>query len=86
VLTLVEFRVAAKFGARYAAVAGDFTAWAPMTMERSAAGEFRLGLQIETGRRLCYRFLLDGETWMNDPNAPELVTMPNGAAVSALCT
>jgi hypothetical protein len=86
VLSVIEFRVPAEFGALHADVAGDFTAWVPLAMERAPAGEFRLLLQLEPGRRLCYRFLLDGDTWMNDPNATEFVTMPNGAAVSVVRT
>ena len=84
--TTIEFRLPALFGARHADVAGDFTAWAPLAMERATAGEFTLRLQVERGRRLCYRFLLDGETWTNDPNAADFVTMPNGGAISVLCT
>ena len=67
-------------------VAGDFTAWAPLAMEQAANGDFRLRLQLGQGRRVLYRFLLDGEMWMNDPNADEYVTMPNGSVASVVHT
>ncbi len=83
---LIEFRLPAHFGARHVDVAGDFTAWAPLAMEQSANGDFRLRIQLGQGRRVLYRFLIDGEMWMNDPNADEYVTMPNGGAASVVHT
>ena len=69
---------------RHGDVAGDFAERVSLAIERATAGEFRLRLHLERGRRLCYRFLLDGETWMNDPDAAKFVTMPNGASRSIL--
>jgi hypothetical protein len=67
-------------------VAGDFSAWAPIAMARDPGRCFWLGLQLEAGHRWRYRFLLDGERWMNDPGASEFVNGPNGAAASVLET
>ena len=67
-------------------VAGDFSAWAPIAMVPDAAGRFSLELVLRTGRRWRYRFLLDGERWINDPQAPDFVPGPNGSPASALST
>lgn len=85
-LTTIDFIIPPVFGGRYADVAGDFTAWVPLAMEPQPAGGFWLSLRLERGRRWRYRFLLDGEHWMNDPNACEFCTCPTGGAVSVLHT
>jgi hypothetical protein len=85
-LTTIVFFLPAEFGGRYADVAGDFSAWAPFSMEPRSTGGFWLGLRLERGARWRYRFLLDGERWMNDPNACEFWTCPNGRTVSVLHT
>ena len=76
--------LAAEFGARFAQVAGDFSAWVPLSMAPVRGGGFSLTLLLEQGRRWRYRYLLDGELWMNDPAAVEFATGPNGAVRSVL--
>jgi hypothetical protein len=85
-LTTIVFSVAPELGRRYVDVAGDFTAWAPLAMDPLSDGGFSLSLRLEPGRRWRYRFLLDGEHWMNDPNACEFGTCPTSGAVSVLHT
>ncbi len=85
-LITIVFRIAPQFGGRYADLAGDFTAWAPIAMDRLPSGGFWLTLRLERGRRWRYRFLLDGERWMNDPNVCEFVTEPSSGRVSVLRT
>jgi hypothetical protein len=70
----------------YADLAGDFTAWAPFSMDPVPGGGFRLNLRLERGRRWRYRFLLDGVRWTSDPYASEFVTDANGGVVSVLHT
>jgi hypothetical protein len=82
----IEFRLPARFGARHVQVAGDFTAWAPLAMEQTGAGDFRLRLGFDRGQRVRYRFLVDGERWMNEPGAAEYMIMPNGSSVSVMRT
>jgi 1,4-alpha-glucan branching enzyme len=81
--TEVVFHLPPGFGARHVDVAGDFTAWVPLPMDPLPGGAFCLALRFERGRRLRYRFLLDGEQWMNDPTATDFETAPSGGAVSA---
>jgi Glycogen recognition site of AMP-activated protein kinase len=85
-LTTIVFCIPPEFGGRYADVAGDFTAWASLAMEPRSTGGFCLSLRLERGFRWRYRFLVDGEHWMNDPNACELWTCPDDRAVSVLHT
>ncbi len=85
-LTCVGFHLSDDFGADVAEVAGDFSAWAPIAMANDPDGGFVLDLQLETGRCWRYRFLLDGERWMNDPEASQFVDGPNGSAASVLET
>jgi hypothetical protein len=59
-LTGVRFRLSDGFAADVVEVAGDFSAWAPIAMNREVDDGFILDLQLEAGRRWRYRFLLDG--------------------------
>ena len=85
-LAAVTFRLSKGCAADVVEVAGDFSAWAPIAMGRDADDGFTLDLRLEAGRRWRYRFLLDGERWMNDPDATEFVIAPDGAAISVLQT
>jgi hypothetical protein len=82
----VRFHVPASLGARVAEVAGDFSAWAPLAMVRDATGAFHVSLVLDPGRRWRYRFLLDGDRWINDPTATSFVDGPNGTPCSELIT
>lgn len=54
-----------------AAVAGDFNNWSetadPMTLSGSA---WELKKTFADGTRVLYKFVLDGSTWIPDPNNP----------------
>ena len=54
-------------------LAGDFSDWKPVPMERSGNG-FSAVVELSPGEHQ-YKFIVDGE-WQSDPNAPEAV--PNG--------
>jgi hypothetical protein len=82
----VTFRLSAEFGAAVAEVAGDFSAWAPLAMLPDGRGGFRLDLGLDGGRQFRYRFLLDGERWINDPLASDFIAGPNGSAASMIVT
>jgi hypothetical protein len=81
-----SFHLAGSSGAHVVEVAGDFSAWAPLAMIQDASGDFHLSLRLEPGRSWRYRYLLDGERWINDPNATRFVTGPNGTPSSAITT
>jgi len=55
-------------GARTAAVAGNWTGWQPLPMALDDHGNWRLAVPTPPGRRLCYKLVLDGSTWREDPS------------------
>jgi hypothetical protein len=57
-------------GANTVALAGDFTDWKPTyTMTRSGEGLWTIVVPLEPGVH-TYAFVVDGQRWMADPNAP----------------
>lgn len=64
----VEFTLDAAVGAVTAAVCGEWSDWAEQAhvMERRTDGGFSLTLDLATGRRYRFRYLLDGHRWEND--------------------
>jgi hypothetical protein len=83
---MVTFRVPADFGAAVAEVAGDFSAWVPLAMLHDGSGGFHLDVVLDRGRHFRYRFLLDGEQWINDPRAGRFSAGPNGSPASVIVT
>ena len=74
----VSFELPASVEAESVAVCGDFNDWAPQAhpLHRMTDGGFRADLELATGRRWRFRYLLDGERWENDWAADDYV--PNG--------
>ncbi len=58
-IVIVELRPPSCFAGPALAVTGDFTAWAPVPLDRVPAGGFRLGVVARRGARLRYRFVAD---------------------------
>ncbi len=71
--------------AQIAAVAGTFNNWdlkrTPLRRERD--GNWKTTVWLPPGR-YEYRFVLDGEQWLSDPNAKESVRNPFGGSNSIL--
>ena len=63
-----------------ASLLGDFNGWdANATpMQRGKGGDFKVTLELATGRDYQYRFLLDGVRWVNDPDADGYIPGPFG--------
>ena len=80
----VEFRLPAHLGARVAEVVGEFLCWASLPMERLADGSFVALIRLQRGRSWRYRFLVDGDRWVNDHAADDYVTVEDGSAMSLL--
>lgn len=74
----VTFKVSADDAgnAKTIQVLGDFNGWdksaAPMKALKS--GGFTQTINLETGKEYQFRYLVDGENWMNDPEADAKVT------------
>jgi 1,4-alpha-glucan branching enzyme len=61
-----------------AAVAGEFNDWSPSAgaMERGDDGVFRRTVTLDVGATYRFRYLLDGEQWVNAIDADGY--LPNG--------
>lgn len=67
----VTFELANPGGAKEAFILGDFNDWTAEKhkMKKSKDGNFSLAVSLKPGSEYKYRYLLDGETWVNDPEA-----------------
>lgn len=78
-------REAAK-GAKTVTIAGDFNQWSqtatPMKKDRS--GNFKVTLELETGKEYQFKYLLDGTTWENDWEADKYVMAGVGNAENSV--
>ena len=65
--TLVTFRLPADVGATTASVVGDFNNWSPDAHRmRREVDAFTAVIPLLPGRAYRFRYLLDGERWLND--------------------
>jgi hypothetical protein len=70
--------------AQRVAVVGDFNDWDPAAAPLSATGGVWSGqLEVPVGRH-DYAFVVDGERWVRDPNAPQAPADEFGAGYSVL--
>lgn len=54
---------------------GDFNSWnseESVELKKLANGNFKGTVDLETGKRYEFRYLADGQTWLNDPQADAL--------------
>ena len=58
-------------GASKVNIAGEFNNWSETSDEMNALkdGSFSLSLDLETGRKYQFRYVLDGTSWINDEAA-----------------
>ena len=67
----VQFRISVP-DARSVALGGTFTGWKPaVALQRSADGEWTALVPLRPGVH-DYAFVVDGERWVTDPNAPQV--------------
>ncbi len=79
----VTFSVKPEHRVETAAVAGEWNDWEPEAMHPKKDGSFYLRKYLLTGRNYQFRYLLDGEIWVNDDHAPR-VHNPYGTENSLL--
>ena len=84
--TTVTFVVPASLGCREADLVAEFLAWVPMPLDRRDDGSFFVALRLSRGQRWTYRFLLDGDRFINDWYADDYIVGHDGACVSLLQT
>jgi hypothetical protein len=59
---------------------GDFNDWQGSTpMRRQRDGSWRATVEVEAGRAYQFRYLVDGNVWVNDEAADAYVPNPFGA-------
>ena len=63
-------------------IAGDFNEWSEVKtpMKQLKNGSFTITLDFEKNNEYQFRYILDKQTWVNDPNADKSV--PSGFAGS----
>lgn len=67
---------------------GDFNGWDRDShpMQRDRGGEWRIQVDLEPGRTYQFRYLCDGERWMNDTQADGYVPNSYGSDNSIIST
>ena len=69
----VTFKIA-EVEAENAVLLGDFNEWNPESnpLKQRKDGSFSTSVSLEAGQSYRFRYLLDGENWINDTEADEL--------------
>lgn len=62
-------------GATAISILGDFNQWDPAAGEMKAMkdGSFSITLELETGREYQFRYLADGQQWLNESESDGFV-------------
>ena len=83
----VTFTLPAQIASQNVRLAGDFTSWEPSCeFRRLKDGRWRAAVELEPGREYQFRYLADGQHWLNDPAADRYVRNPYGEDNSIICT
>ncbi len=67
----VTFKYPNEENAESAVLAGDFNSWAldANDMKKLKDGSFSITISLQAGRSYCFRYVLDGNIWVNDHEA-----------------
>jgi 1,4-alpha-glucan branching enzyme len=83
----VTFQLPPELDAETVRLAGDFTDWQPAhELRRQKDGSWRATVELEPGREYEFRYVVDGERWMNDPEADRYADNPYGDGNSVVVT
>jgi len=83
----VTFVLSSQSDADHIHVTGDFNDWQASTpMRRQKDGSFRATVELEPGREYQFRYLVDGNSWVNDEAADAYYPNPFGADNSVVRT
>jgi 1,4-alpha-glucan branching enzyme len=82
----VTFALPSTVPADQISVVGDFSDWDPtLSMDRAQpSGNWELTLDLPTGRRYRFRYLIDGQHWLNDIFADDHLENPYGSYDSVI--
>lgn len=82
----VTFSLSADTAGETVHVVGDFTDWQGRPMQRQKDGTWRATLDLAPGSEYQFRYLVDGERWINDPEADRYEPNPFGDENSVVTT
>ena len=62
-------------GGKEVAILGEFNNWDPSedTMRKLKDGSFTKTIELEVGHEYQFRYLVDGERWINEPEADKFL-------------
>ncbi len=86
---LVTFELPGSIWAAQVHLVGDFNNWNPTAhpLTQRKGGDWTITVKLEANRRYEFRYLLDGEEWVNDDHADDYVLDPHGTDNSVvICT
>ncbi len=85
----VTFRISAAIWAETIALVGEFNEWdaeAHYLRRSRVDGEWSIALDLPPGSSYRFRYLVNGEDWMDDDHADEYVTNAFGGVDSVVRT
>ena len=84
--TKVTFELPAEYAGEQVCLCGEFNSWSPdaMPMTKRKDGRFSTTVSLSQGRSYRFRYLVDGERWVDDPDADGYVDNGFGAKDSVV--
>ncbi len=83
----VTFVLPPDVAARSVHLAGEFTGWEPSrALQRQKDGSWRTTIDLKPDREYQFRYIADGQRWLNDPDADKYVPNPHGEENSVVVT
>jgi 1,4-alpha-glucan branching enzyme len=76
----VTFKYTHSHSSENAALVGDFNSWSVQEnpMKKLKNGDFSVTISLPAGNSYQFRYVLDGNTWVNDAEADSYVTNQYG--------
>jgi 1,4-alpha-glucan branching enzyme len=68
--TKVTFELPAEYAGEQVCLCGEFNSWSPEAtpMTKRKDGRFSATVTLQQGQSYRYRYLVDGERWVDDPS------------------
>ncbi len=86
-LTRVTFTLPAQVEAESVYLVGEFNEWQPtQAMKGQKDGSWKVDLELKTGGEYQFRYLVDGKTWLSEPEADGYAPNPFGDENSVVRT
>ncbi len=84
----VTFKYPNEEQAESAVLAGDFNSWSPAVrpMRKLKNGSFSVTISLKPNHTYCFRYVLDGNVWVNDPDADQYAPNDYGEENSVVIT